>query len=250
MGTPTPSYVAARGCLGFVPPMRHVRDHKQVTSRLKQRFCRSFLCARVDSNHHGENSPQGPQPRTPAPDASARVQIVRSVRLFGHGGRIGRNHLCQRCATPDMSRVCLGRGAPVHSRTRVRASQLFGATSAGTSTLRRKMKHCQPACQSDRSDCRFSAVGQYTYSGEPTVLLEASPGRPGLVPFRRLQSVCSSGSPMMFSWRRSPSSANARSPPATSGCCAARYGCTTSWDHHRVAPAYTAFTILERGPDD
>jgi hypothetical protein len=36
-------------------------------------------CARVDSNHHGENSPQGPQPDTGGVDRSGGVQIVQFV---------------------------------------------------------------------------------------------------------------------------------------------------------------------------
>src|SRR5580700_6528090 len=37
---------------------------------------RTVWCARVDSNHHGENSPQGPQPDPGGADGSDGVQIV------------------------------------------------------------------------------------------------------------------------------------------------------------------------------
>ena len=77
---------------------RSQTDHKLTKTR-KLSICSYFLCARVDSNHHPVYTGQGPQPRTPAPYASARVQIVRSVRICGHIGRIGRNDLCQRCVT-------------------------------------------------------------------------------------------------------------------------------------------------------
>src|SRR4051794_486539 len=54
----------------------------------KPRCAGLFACARVDSNHHGEISPQGPQPRTRAKDASAGVQIVQIARIRGRSGRI------------------------------------------------------------------------------------------------------------------------------------------------------------------
>jgi hypothetical protein len=86
-----------------------------------------FLCARVDSNHHPVYTGQGPQPYSPAPYTSARVQIVRSVRGCGHVGHIGRNDLCQRCVTDKLANRCpkvpfgsclTGRGRPDDSLTR------------------------------------------------------------------------------------------------------------------------------------
>ena len=58
-----------------------------------------FRCARVDSNHHGEISPQGPQPRTRTQDASRSVQIVQVARLRGHIGRICSSERCHDVAT-------------------------------------------------------------------------------------------------------------------------------------------------------
>jgi hypothetical protein len=46
----------------------------------KPRFTGLFACARVDSNHHGEISPKGPQPWARPSYASALVQTVRIVR--------------------------------------------------------------------------------------------------------------------------------------------------------------------------
>jgi hypothetical protein len=70
--------------------------------------CSAYQCARVDSNHHGEISPQGPQPYSRVPHASARVQIVRFVRICGHIGGIGRTDLCQRCVTPGAAELAPG----------------------------------------------------------------------------------------------------------------------------------------------
>jgi hypothetical protein len=56
-------------------------------------------CARVDSNHHGENSPQGPQPDPPGVDGSAGVQIVHSASVSGRIGRIWRHDFCQAFVT-------------------------------------------------------------------------------------------------------------------------------------------------------
>jgi hypothetical protein len=46
------------------------------TNRHKSLVSRLFLCARVDSNHHGPCGPQGPQPYQRPEYASAGVQIV------------------------------------------------------------------------------------------------------------------------------------------------------------------------------
>jgi hypothetical protein len=59
-----------------------------------------FACARVDSNHHGPNGPQGPQPDPPAVGRSSSVQIVCSMRVCGHIGRIVRSDFCQTFVTP------------------------------------------------------------------------------------------------------------------------------------------------------
>jgi hypothetical protein len=58
-----------------------------------------FQCARVDSNHHGEISPQGPQPRASSQDKSDGSQNVQIVRFFGRIGRIGRSDCCHDVAT-------------------------------------------------------------------------------------------------------------------------------------------------------
>jgi len=60
-------------------------------------------CARVDSNHHGEISPQGPQPRTRPQDASERVRIVHFAGARGHVGRIWRGGCCHDVATAQLS---------------------------------------------------------------------------------------------------------------------------------------------------
>jgi hypothetical protein len=70
-----------------------------ITSRLKVAICSYFLCARVDSNHHPVYTGQGPQPYSPAPYTSVRVQIVRYIRVCGHIGRIGQIDICQRFVT-------------------------------------------------------------------------------------------------------------------------------------------------------
>jgi hypothetical protein len=58
-----------------------------------------FPCARVDSNHHGEISPQGPQPRTRRADPSAGVQIVQIAGFRGRTGRIWSGKCCHDVAT-------------------------------------------------------------------------------------------------------------------------------------------------------
>jgi hypothetical protein len=79
----------------------------------------------VDSNHHPVYTGQGPQPHSPVPYASARVQIVRFVRDRGRIGHIGQNDLGQRWATPKLCHVDPGRYRPSQCRTRVRAEHLF-----------------------------------------------------------------------------------------------------------------------------
>jgi hypothetical protein len=61
-------------------------------------------CARVDSNHHGPLSPQGPQPRTRAQDASRSVRIVQTARFRGHIGRIWNSECCRVVATDAVGR--------------------------------------------------------------------------------------------------------------------------------------------------
>ena len=56
-------------------------------------------CARLDSNHHGENSPQGPQPRRRPPDAYRSVRIVQIGRLRGRIRRIWDGGCCHDVAT-------------------------------------------------------------------------------------------------------------------------------------------------------
>ena len=65
------------------------------TRHRKAASCRHFQCARVDSNHHGEISPQGPQPRTGRTDASERLRIVQFAGFRGQIGRIWRRECCQ-----------------------------------------------------------------------------------------------------------------------------------------------------------
>src|SRR5208282_4272546 len=56
-------------------------------------------CARVDSNHHGEISPQGPQPDTGGVDASAGVQIGQIARFSGRIGRVWKGGCSQSVLT-------------------------------------------------------------------------------------------------------------------------------------------------------
>jgi hypothetical protein len=56
----------------------------------------------MDSNHHGEISPQGPQPHTPAPATSAGVRNVQIARVRGHIERIWSSECCHDVATPTL----------------------------------------------------------------------------------------------------------------------------------------------------
>jgi hypothetical protein len=116
-------------------------------------------CARVDSNHHGEQSPQGPQPHSPVPYASVRVQIVRFVRDRGRIGHIGRNDLGQRWATPRLRQVDPSRNRASQCRTRVRAEHLFDRVFTRPSSLGSEAAHRQPpACHNDRREAEARAL--------------------------------------------------------------------------------------------
>jgi hypothetical protein len=56
-------------------------------------------CARVDSNHYGEISPQGPQPDRGGVDGFRGVQIVQFARFSGPAGRIRQGGCCHGVAT-------------------------------------------------------------------------------------------------------------------------------------------------------
>jgi hypothetical protein len=58
-------------------------------------------CARVDSNHPGENFPQGPQPYSATLVESATVQIVLFASFQGRIGHIGRPDFCQAFVTAE-----------------------------------------------------------------------------------------------------------------------------------------------------
>jgi hypothetical protein len=79
-------------------------------------------CARVESNHHGENSPQGPQPWARGVDPSAGVQDRHSVGSCGRFGTIGRSDFCQRFVTESTAMTPRLRGARRASQSRVGGS--------------------------------------------------------------------------------------------------------------------------------
>jgi hypothetical protein len=142
--------------------------HRGWRGRARVRTCRLShsqrarpQCARVDSNHHGENSPQGPQPHTPVKSRSARVQIVRFVRDRGRIGHIGRNDLCQRCATPKLCQVDPSPRRASQCRTRFRTEHSFDSVFTWPSSLRGEVVHRQsPACHNDRREAE--AAGSTT----------------------------------------------------------------------------------------
>jgi hypothetical protein len=81
------------------------------------RISRASQCARVDSDHHGPYSPQGPQPYRRPEYASAGVQIVRFVGIPGRMGRIERTDLGQRWVTARLSPPCVSRLARLLSHS-------------------------------------------------------------------------------------------------------------------------------------
>jgi hypothetical protein len=87
------------GCCHGVATGRPRRATRRIPDAPKPRPCRASRCARMDSNHHGEISPQGPQPCTHLPDLSAGVQNVQIVRFPGHIGRIWMGDCCHDVAT-------------------------------------------------------------------------------------------------------------------------------------------------------
>ena len=60
---------------------------------------RASLCAREDSNLHGELSPQGHQPDRGGVDGFRGVQIVQFARFSGPAGRIRKGGCCHGVAT-------------------------------------------------------------------------------------------------------------------------------------------------------
>jgi hypothetical protein len=134
----------------------HVRAYMFTNALLavpKTPISSAFPCARVDSNHHGENSPQGPQPHSRVPYASARVQIVSFVRDRGRIGHIGRNDLGQRWATHKLCQVDPSRYRASQCRTRVRAEHLFDRVVTRPSSVGSEAAHRQsPACHNDRRE--------------------------------------------------------------------------------------------------
>jgi hypothetical protein len=87
--------------------------------------------------------PQGPSTYSPLPSTSACVQIVRSARVCGHIGCIGRNGLCQRCVTREMCRVPPTRCHALRCRTKVPAAHLFGSMFASPCPQSREVAHRQ-----------------------------------------------------------------------------------------------------------
>ena len=125
-------------------------------------------CARVDSNHHGPLSPQGPQPWTPAPYASARVQIVRYVRVRGHIGRIGRNDICQRFVTlgcADVVLRCIRVGECLGTPRRCSCGT---SSSAGAHRWRDSLGSAASLCRGGSPPRRTSAHHLPRWSGRPT----------------------------------------------------------------------------------
>jgi hypothetical protein len=55
--------------------------------------------AQVDSNHHGEISPQGPQPDTGGVDGFGGVQIFHFAGFRGHIGRVWKGGCSQSVLT-------------------------------------------------------------------------------------------------------------------------------------------------------
>ena len=151
-------------------------DHAHPQTALEQPICWRFPCARVRPSgldHHGEISPQCPQPYSPVPYTSARVHIVRFVRVCGSVGRIGRSGFCQSFVTDSrtrraprcvrMSRVSrVGRrpGSSPHRRhrpqvyedslERVRAEPPAGARAPVWGPGGRRFKSCLPDDQKAR----------------------------------------------------------------------------------------------------
>jgi hypothetical protein len=73
----------------------------------------------VDSNHHGPNGPQGPQPDPRGVDGSAGVQIVHFASVSGGIGSIRRHDFCQAFVTPARSSATLSaRKEPGKTRER------------------------------------------------------------------------------------------------------------------------------------
>ena len=95
---------------------------------------------------------------------SARVQIVRFVRDRGRIGHIGRNDLCQRCATPKLCQVDQSPCRASQCRTRFRTEHSFDSVFAWPSSLRGEAAHRQsPACHNDRREAE--AAGSTTPGG-------------------------------------------------------------------------------------
>jgi hypothetical protein len=64
-------------------------------------------CARMDSNHHGEISPQGPQPHSASVDTLTGVQIVHFVTIPRRTRRIRQHGCCQSVASGAAARILL-----------------------------------------------------------------------------------------------------------------------------------------------
>jgi hypothetical protein len=127
-------------------------------------ICRDFLCARVDSNHHPAYTGQGPQPYSPAPYTSVRVQIVRYIRVCGHIGRIGRNDLCQRCVTETRPLRLSRRPSSESQGSGLRAiASADNLNSAHASSAERPLCSANRFRNSHGSSCgRFTALSLHT----------------------------------------------------------------------------------------
>jgi hypothetical protein len=98
----------------------------RLTEIEKAPLSRAFQCARMDSNHHGEISPQGPQPRPDASDASAGVHSKRFARVRVALGHIWRG-VCSHdvlTAPRAMGRTCSSGSVSAHGREAQDKSEL------------------------------------------------------------------------------------------------------------------------------
>src|ERR1700722_2941387 len=124
--------------LGCARPCRTARAGFECDDSLRE------TCARVDSNHHGENSPQGPQPcasTNSATSAEWASIALGSSPASAPEARLGRASVRARSSgravesAPDAAAVCRAlhpstAGATV--RTRVRFRQHFPRTARGS----------------------------------------------------------------------------------------------------------------------
>jgi hypothetical protein len=72
---------------------------------------------------------------------SASVHIVHFMWVCGRIGHIGRNDLCQRCATPELCQISPSRFRVSQCRTRVRIEHLFRSVFARPGSLRGETGH-------------------------------------------------------------------------------------------------------------